>query len=430
MPLSSHALTTIRDTEIENVIAEISAPIFRAANLNPDHVQIILIQDENFNAFVAGGQQLFINTGTIDACSNVDMLAGIIAHETGHIMGGHIVQRGQQHEKLMGATLTSYVLGIAAAISGAPEIGTAIALGGQHFHQRSMLQFSRHQESSADQSGIQLMKKTGYNIQGLFDVMNILYHREMRIMGSYDPYMLTHPLSQDRLAHFRDSLKEQQPMAYPSHPELNDRYERARTKLQAFLLSFEHTQKWTDLTDTTKTKHALYAKAILAHRKHDPKDAITILNQLITTTKGDPYIYEMKGQTAFEHGMMSEALTAFGKALDKRPNAALLLLQIAMTEITLADDRQKSEYRKSAISHLTQAAQLDPTNPVIFRYLAIAYGGLGETGKANAYLAEEAYLLGDAPGVRMFADRAAQSLPPASPEMMRVNDMLLHLPKK
>ena len=87
-----HAISVIRDTETEGVILTYIRQIFKAAGLNPNNAQVVLVNDSSINAFVAGGQAIFVHSGLITTAKTVDDLIFVLAHETGHIVGGHIVR--------------------------------------------------------------------------------------------------------------------------------------------------------------------------------------------------------------------------------------------------------------------------------------------------------------------------------------------------
>ena len=158
LAVPAHAASVIRDAETEAVIDQIASPIFTTAKLDPESIDIYIINDEKLNAFVAGGQNLFINTGLIMRTSGPDELAGVIAHETGHIAGGHL-SRGLQAQHNAGiSTVAGMLLGAAAAVAGAPQLGTAIMAGGATVGQRSLLKFSRTQEQAADQAAVTYLR--------------------------------------------------------------------------------------------------------------------------------------------------------------------------------------------------------------------------------------------------------------------------------
>ncbi len=87
----------IRDAEIEEFLRDVTIPIAKAADLNYNNIKIFIIKDSNINAFVSGGQNIFINTGLITKFKKPGAIIGVIAHEIGHIKAGHLAR----HEEVV-----------------------------------------------------------------------------------------------------------------------------------------------------------------------------------------------------------------------------------------------------------------------------------------------------------------------------------------
>src|SRR3546814_4542929 len=108
----------LRDAETEALFNSISAPLEEAAGLDPRNVQVLLINDPEINAFVAGGQIVWIHSGLLAKADNVNQLQGVIAHELGHIEGVHIIRSSEGMGVATGITLLSLLLGAAAMAAG------------------------------------------------------------------------------------------------------------------------------------------------------------------------------------------------------------------------------------------------------------------------------------------------------------------------
>ena len=202
----AQGISLIRDAEIETFVREMSDPIFEVAGLEPKNVELLLVNDKSLNAFVAGGQNLFIHTGLLQRVENSGQLAGVIAHETGHIAGGHLARLPDAFKTARVAMILSTILGAAALAAGAGDAGIAILQGGQHVAQRSLLAYSRAQESAADQAGLRYLESIGWSAKGFTEFMAILAEQEVLSAARQDPYVRTHPLTTERVATLRASL--------------------------------------------------------------------------------------------------------------------------------------------------------------------------------------------------------------------------------
>src|SRR4029077_2594875 len=80
----------VRDAEIEQLLREYTQPILRAAGLAQQNVQVVIINDRSFNAFVADGRRIFVNGGALMEAESPNQIIGVLAHESGHIAGGHL----------------------------------------------------------------------------------------------------------------------------------------------------------------------------------------------------------------------------------------------------------------------------------------------------------------------------------------------------
>ena len=234
-PAHAQKLSFIRDAEIENTIREFAIPVFRAAQLDPAAIKIYLVQDNTINAFVAGGQRLFINTGLLTKSTNAGQIIGVIAHETGHIAGGHLARIQDALQNSTATTILSLILGGAAIGAGRGDLAGVIVVAGQGISMRNLLQYTRTQESSADQAGLKYLETAGLSAKGLLEFMDILGDQELLQPEQQDPYVLTHPLTRDRIAAIADYVS-RSPLADKPLPAAYEvMHARMKAKLYAFL---------------------------------------------------------------------------------------------------------------------------------------------------------------------------------------------------
>jgi predicted Zn-dependent protease len=415
----SRAPTFIRDAEIEAIIGDYVAPLFSAAGLDPDAVHVYLIKDDTINAFVAGGQNVFLYTGLIMKTQRPSQLIGVVAHETGHITGGHLARR---QEALRNATIemmVACILGMgAAAASGNPAGAGACALGSS-VGQRSLLQYSRTQESSADQAGLSFLDATGQSARGMLEFLSILQNQEALLLGQQDPYLRTHPLTQDRIDAVRDHVEHSRFSDVPDRPEFVEGFKRMQAKLLGYL---NPTQVLRQYPESDTSLAARYARTIYYYLSGKLPQALASIDGLIAEHPSDPYFQELKGEMLFKNGRARDSLPYYGAAAKLQPRSALLRLELAQAQIEVDDPA----LNKAALTELEEVVRIEPRNPGAWRQLSIAYGRDGQLPMAALALAESALSRGGKEGRReakQQADRAMQGLKEGSPSWLRAQDI-------
>jgi predicted Zn-dependent protease len=415
---AAEKLTFIRDTEIEDTIRSYAAPVFVAAGLDPNAVRIYLVNDNSLNAFVAGGQNLFLNTGLLLKTAHAGQVIGVIAHETGHIAGGHLARIHDQLRNSTAESILAFVLGAAAAAAGRPDVGSAVILGGQNIAVRSLLQYSRTQESAADAAATQFLDATGQSAKGFLEFMQVLERQELMSPSRQDPYLRTHPLSQDRVEALAQFVAHSPNSDVPVKPAFQAAHGRMVAKLHAFLETPEATFQRYPESDTSL--EARYARAIAYFRIPDLPRAIAAIDELIAEHPSDPYFHELKGQMLFENGRPKEALAPYDKAVRMLPDAPLLRTDLARVQLALNDPKLLDP----AIVNLRAAIMMEPKRSFVWRELAIAYGRNNQPGESALALAEEALLQGRKKDARFQAGKAAGLLPAGSPAWLQAQDIL------
>lgn len=407
------ALSLIRDDETETLLRDYADPVLRAAQLDPGSVRIFIVNDPAINAFVAGGANLFIHTGLILASDDPTMLIGVIAHEAGHIAGGHLARGTEALENAQLSAILSFVLGAAAGIAGGGEAAAGVMSAGQHLATRNLLSFTRINEQSADQAALQYLEQIGVSPAGLLDLMERLRSREKLYRQNIDPYALTHPLSKERIAHIRGHLLQhpEEKKSLLSMAEINKRHKAVLAKLKGFLQPAEQLLQQPQSSDS----NAQLTRAIALHRNSQPTEALEIIDTLIEKAPQNPYLHELKGQFFAESSRYEEALHAYGKAQQLRPRSALLQSAYGQTLLALSKPEE-------ALPYLRQSSIQDPTYAANWHYLGQALAALNKDGEASLAYAEAA-LLKNAPELaRRYATEALEKLDADSPSRLRAQD--------
>jgi predicted Zn-dependent protease len=410
-------LRFIRDTEIENTVRAYSTPLFLAAGLNPQAVDVYLIDDPRLNAFVAGGQNMFLHTGLLLRAETPLQVMGVIAHETGHITGGHIVTRGDEVQKTTAALIASYVLGLGTALAtGRGEAGAAIISGGQGAAIASLLAYTRGQEASADQAAIKLLESSGYSPRGLLEFFEILGDQEALFSSRQDPYLRTHPLTQDRIASLRAAVAKSRFADTPAPPMLVAMHDRMRAKLLGYLTPVKALRRYGDNDDSLPAR---YARSIAHLERGEMPAALDEADSLIQDFPGDPYFHELRGDVLFHGGQIAEARLEYQKAVDILPNAPLIRRALAHVQISL----NQPNLDKEALKHLQFVTQREPRNVTGWRLLAGVQGRMGDKGMSTLSKAEAALAMNNPRAAKGLAQRALQLLPEYSPGWLRAQDI-------
>jgi len=422
-PAQVQAAGLIRDAETEYLMREFSEPIFRAAGLDPSVVRIHLVNDSSLNAFVAGGQRMFIHTGLIQQSDRPNMLIGVIAHETGHMAGGHLSRTQQALKSAAVPIIVSTLLGIGAIVAGAGDAGFALITGGQTLAQRNFLQYSRIQEASADQAAVSYLNQVGWSGRGMMDTFYLFRGQEVLSDRQQDPYLRSHPLSTQRLSALEDRVLTSPFVDVQDPPEWVAAFEMIKAKLHGFIDQPALTFRRFPLTDTSVP--ARYARAVAFHKQGDLARAIAEIEPLLQVMPNNPFIWELKGQVLFESGKVEESITPYRRSVELAPDSPLLRVGLAQSLIGVEREKETIE----GLDHLAIARRSDAENSRAYHQAAIAYARLGDYGNAELSTAERFYVLGQLPRAKQHAKRAQDEMNSGSPGWLRAEDILQEKPQ-
>ncbi len=413
------AQSLLRDTEIEETMQDYTTPILRAAGLSPSAVDIYLVNDPSLNAFVTRGQNIFLHSGIILQSDTPNQLKGVIAHEAGHIAGGHIVRSDYGNRSAYGAMLIAAGVGLAAILAGEGSAGALILGGSQQFGAIEALAYSRVNESAADQYAAQYMEATGQSAQGLIDFFDRFRAQEVLSNARRYPYFRGHPLSSDRIDALRERVEES-PYTNVTDTEVEQhRLEMAKAKLRGFLEGPQVV--FSKYPPDDQSQPARYARAVAHYRAADLRNAIREIDSLITEEPDNPYFHELKAQILYESGQREKAIEPARKALELKPNAPLLEIALAQSLLETSDRSNVNE----AIDLLKSALTVEQGNSYAWYTLSRAYGELGQDALAKYAVAEQAYAVGDLQRARSFAQRAQEDLVRGDPQWRRASDIIV-----
>lgn len=417
MAQPARQLSFIRDTEIENYLKDLAAPIMQAANIPADSVTLVIVNDNNLNAFVAGGMNIFFYTGLLQQSADAGQLIGVLAHETGHIAGGHLVRGRAAMEKASAQALLATVLGVVAGVAGGdPRAGTALIGGGQGLAMRNFLAFSREQESAADAAALQFLDSAKLSASGLLAFMEKLQDQELLPTDRQVEFVRTHPLTQDRITALRNHVAQS---PYSGAP-IPSRWAEQHRRMQAKLMGFTEPLRALSFYKANDTSFAArYARAIAQFKRNQLAPALAGVADLLVEEPNNSYLHELQGQMLFENGRVAEAIPAYRRALELRPDAPLVRTAYAHALLESKDATNVAP----AILQLQESLRLEERAPFSWRLLATAYGRMGDEGASAYALAEEAMARGDAKAALTFIARAERLLPQASPHRLKLADL-------
>jgi len=415
--MAQDKLSFIRDAEIESMIRTWWTPIILAAGLDPHAVHIYLVNDPTLNSFVAGGQNLFLNTGTLLRSETPNQLIGIMAHETGHIAGGHLTRdEGAMHNAMI-ASLIAMAAGAAVAVAGHnPDAAAAGMIGAQDAGQGSFMSFSVVQEASADHAAMTFLDRAHMSARGLLQFFEILQQEELMSGEKEDPYLRDHPLTTERIQYVRDHVARSPWSDVKDPPEWMAMHAVMVAKLFAFLNPASAT--FAKYPDTDKSIPARYARAIAYYRIPQLPQALDLVNGLIKDEPNNPYFEELKGQMLFENGRVADAIGPYQRAVALKPDNALLKIELAQVELETEDP----QFVPKALTLLNDARHDESDNDEMWRLLAVAYGRGGNMGMMALSLAEQNMAANDYDTARQEAKRAVGLLPPG-PQRQRAEDI-------
>ena len=431
---SADAAGIIRDAETESLIRTYAKPIFSAAGLGSQGIRIHIVNDKNFNAFVVDGHNMFMHAGTLMQAKTPNEVIGVIAHESGHITGGHLARLRTQVSRAKSAALMLQILGLAAmvggAFAGAPGVGQAgmgVAYGGQDIAMRSLLAYRQDEESSADQAAIIFLNATKQSGKGMLTSFQILGAKLVGVQ--VNPYLQSHPLPQQRILQLRELVTTSPYYENVDPPELQFRHDLMKAKLFGFL--DEPKMVFSRYPETDQSLAAMYARAIATYRQTGIKVAQAQVDALIAAKPDWPYFYEIKGQFLFESGKPAAAVAPLRESVRINPNEPLLRIMLAQALLGANDPKLVDE----AITNLRTALAREDSSAMGYRQLAAAYArkaeGMKAAGARKQYLAQaelasaEAYFYeGQLRLAKQQAKRAKAGLVDGTPNWIRADDIL------
>jgi predicted Zn-dependent protease len=419
----------IRDAEIEQLLRDYTQPILRAAGLGNQNIRIVIVNSRAFNAFVADSHRIFINAGALMDAKTPNEVIGVLAHETGHIAGGHLARMREELARASTQSIIGMLLGVGAMVAASRtgsasmgQAGMAALQAPQAMARNSLLAYARAQEDQADRAGVRFLNATHQSPKGMYDTFKRLADQVLFQTQYIDPYMQTHPMPAARVAALEGLAKSSPYWNKKDPPALQQRHDLMRAKLFGYMDQPQAVLRRYPLSDNSLP--ARYARAIAASRFGNPRAAVGQIDGLIQAQPQNPYFYELKGQALLESGKPAEAVAPLRHAVKLAPNPALI--QIMLAQALLATNNKA--YAEEAVNMLNAALRREPESPDAYSQLAMAYGRKGDLGHADLASAKAAFLRGDLRTARQLAARAKKRFAVGSPGWVKADDITSYKP--
>lgn len=413
------AQSILRDAETEMLLRDMSAPLIQAAGLDPRNVDVVMVGDNSINAFVAGGQVVYIHSGLIQAADSAEEVQGVIAHELGHITGGHAISNGGG-KAATGITILSLLLGGLAAAAGSGDAAMGVLMAGQQAALGKYLSFSREQESAADAAGAQYLSKAGMSGRGSLSFFKKLQNLEMRhgfTRTDDSEFYSTHPMTSDRIATLQETYAKDPAWTRPADPAIQARFVRVKAKLLGFVEEPERTFRVYPPGDNSVP--ARYARAYAWHKEAFLDKAMGEVDALLALNPNDPYYLELKGQVLLESGHPAQALDPLRRATQLTSYNPLIATLFGHALVATEDPANLPE----AEQVLKSALSRDRENPFAWYVLGVIYGQRGDMARARLASAEQQVLQLNYFQALQSAEAAEAVLPKGSPDWLRAQDI-------
>jgi predicted Zn-dependent protease len=420
----------IRDTEAEQLLRDYTRPILRAAGLEKQNIQVVIINDATFNAFVADGRRIFVNFGAIMQSETPNQIIGVLAHETGHLAGGHLAKMREQLAQAQTQMIIAMLVGAGALVAGArsnssgglANAGAAAVAAPQEIIRRTLIAYVRQQEENADRAGVKFLTATGQSAKGMYETFKRFTNESLFAAHGSDPYLQSHPMPAERVAALEELARSSPYWDKKDDPALQLRHDMARAKISAFMERQDTVYR--RYPQSNDSLPARYAHAIATYRHGDLRTALAQIDGLIQLQPNNPYFYELRGQALLEGARPAEAIAPLRKAAALSNHAPLI--EILLGQALIGTDNKA--YTDEAITILRAAMAKETEAPLGYTQLAMAYGRKGDLAQADLASAQAAFLRGDNKTARELASRAKTRFAIGTPGWVKADDIVAARP--
>jgi predicted Zn-dependent protease len=423
--LAQASLPIVRDAEIEALVRDYARPILKVSGLSKSGIDIILVNDTRFNAFVAG-RRMFINTGALLQAETPNEIIGVIAHEAGHIAGGHQERLRDQLARAQTMAVVAGLLGIGAVVAGAAadskevaQAGGGLAAGGGELARRGLLGYQRTEEITADRSAITYLEATGQSAKGMLKTFE-RFQSALSLSGArVDPYQVSHPMPRERIANLEQLAMNSPYYDKADSPTLQQRHDMMRAKIAVYMQGQSAAARL--FRKNPQGLPAQYGDAMATYMYGNPRSALGKADALIRAQPNNPYFHELRGDILMKANRPADAVGAYRTAVKLDPvDSGILPISLGQALLAVGDPASL----KQAVAEIKKGLQRDRENTAGYRYLAQAYGQLGDIPEAELATAEGHFYRGAYQDAKIFAARAQQRFKRGEPGWVRAQDII------
>ena len=420
-------LRVLRDTESEQLLRDYTRPILRAAGMEKQNIQMVIINESAFNAFVADGRRIFVNYGAVMQSETPNQIIGVMAHETAHLAGGHLSKLREQLASAQTQMIIAMLLGAGALVasarggnanSGLANVGAAAMSAPQEVIRRTLLSYVRQQEENADRAGVKFLTATGQSAKGMYETFKRFTNESLFAARGSDPYVMSHPMPAERVEALEALARSSPYWDKKDDPALQLRHDMVRAKISAFMERQDTVYRRYPLSSDSLP--ARYARAIATYRHGDLRSAVAQIDALIQLQPANPYFHELRGQALLEGGKPAEAIVPLRKAVQLSNNAPLIEMLLGQALVAT----NNSAHTEEAIAILRAAVARETEAPIGYTQLAMAYGRKGDLAQADLASAQAAFLRGDNKTARDLASRAKTRFAIGTPGWVKADDIV------
>jgi predicted Zn-dependent protease len=416
----------LRDTESEQLLRDYTRPILRAAGLEKQNIQMVIINESVFNAFVADGRRIFVNYGAMMQSETPNQIIGVLAHETGHLAGGHLSKLRERLAEAQTQMIIAMLLGAGAMVagsrgggnSGLTNAGAAAFSAPGEVIRRTLLSYVRQQEENADKAGVKFLTATGQSARGMYETFKRFTDESLFAARGADPYVQSHPMPAERVRALEELARSSPYWDKKDDPALQMRHDMVRAKISAFMERQDTVYRRYPLSNTSLP--ARYAHAVTTYLHGDLRNALAQIDGLIQLQPANPYFYELRGQALIEGGKPAEAIAPLRKAVQLSNNAPLIEMLLGQALVATSNNA----YTDEAIAILRAATARESEAPIGYMQLAMAYGRKGDYAQADLASAQAAFLRGDNKTARDLASRAKTRFAIGTPGWVKADDIV------
>lgn len=394
--LFSQEIKLIRDAETEQFFKELAIPILNNAKINEDSVSFYLDHQKYVNAFVTEGYNIFLTTELIVSMSSVNQLAAVIAHEIGHISGGHFTKQISSNNDSVLINILSSILAIGAYASGSSDAGNAILMGGASFGRYSALSFSRKQESYADQAALRFLEKSNYDLMGLYELLTIIQKRQR--LTKISPYNMTHPLSNERKRIVRERIRDINKKSIKNNV-LEKKFKLLQAKLIGYLTNEDIFELYFPEINSIESYYGMVYQNL---KKGQINRAIENIDKCLSIDPKNEYFYELKGQILYENGNFIKSIKnlRIAKSLNNDEKYFELLLAKSLFQTHNTKNIEES------IILLKRFIKKEKFPIEGLHFLALCYAKTKEFGMYSITLTRKFLLLKDFKNAKLHLEKA------------------------